>query len=64
MRYRVQYMAANERRTAEVEATSPHEAVIKFRHISSEGRHQPGQSAEVLSVSPQPEMDDVAWREP
>ena len=32
MRYRVHYMARNERRMDEVEAASPAEAMVKIRH--------------------------------
>ena len=61
MRYRVQYLAENERRTAQVEASSPQEAVVKFCHIQQQHHHVEEGSSEVLSVSPEPEFDELAW---
>ncbi len=61
MRYRVQYLSENERRTAEVEASSPQEAVVKFRHT---GFGRPGRGHEtqrVLSVSPALESEELLW---
>ena len=59
MRYLVQYAVAEERRIAEIEATSPHEAVVKFRHIRRDCAMAPIRSTEILSVSPEPICDDL-----
>lgn len=61
MRYRVHYLAEDERRSVEVEATSPHEAVVKFRHINSDQQRHRGPGPHVLSVSPEPEPHELAW---
>ena len=61
MRYRVHYTVSNERRTAEVEAASPQEAVIKFRHTRSDHEDRAGRPSEVLSVSPEPDANELAW---
>ncbi|MCK4624644.1 MAG: hypothetical protein KAV00_04980 [Phycisphaerae bacterium] len=52
MRYRVHYCLENDRLTAEVEAASPHEAVVKFRHTRPEAEDQLGRRSEVLSITP------------
>jgi len=59
MKYRVHYCVANERRTAEVEAGSPHEAVIKFRHTRSDYKDRCGRPSQVLSVSPEPSLEEL-----
>lgn len=59
MKYRVQYCVANERRTAEVEAGSPHEAVIKFRHTRSDHTDRRGRPSQILSVSPEPSVEEL-----
>ena len=61
MRYRVQYCIADERRTAEIEAASPHEAVVKFRHTRPEHQTPQEKPAEILSVWPEPACDEMAW---
>jgi len=61
MWYRVQYLVENERRTAQIEAGSPHEAVVKFRHTCSDHQLPSPGGSEVLSVSPEPEMDELTW---
>lgn len=55
MIYRVSYQVNQERRTAEVEAGSPHEAIVKFNHTRNEsprGSHLPPR---ILSVVCQPQ---------
>lgn len=59
MRYRVHYVVRNERRTAQVEAGSPHEAEVKFRHTSTDGDVSYERDSEVLSISPEP--DALSW---
>ena len=49
MRYRVHYCLENDRLTTEVEAASPHEAVVKFRHTRPDCE---GRRPEVLSITP------------
>ena len=61
MRYRVQYCVAQQRRTAEIEAGSPQEAVVKFRHTHADHESPSGEQADILSVSPEPTCDEVAW---
>ncbi len=60
MKYRVHYLEADERRTAEVDASSPQEAVIKFQHTRCDPQDHRRQST-VLSVLPEPEVDPMAW---
>lgn len=59
MRYRVHYCVDNERRTAEVEARSPQEAVVRFRHTRSTHKHSNGRPSEILSVSPEPTGEEL-----
>ena len=61
MRYRVHYCVDNERRTAEVEASTPQEAVVKFRHTRSDHKDNCGRPSEILSVSPDPADDFLSW---
>ena len=61
MRYRVHYMAENERRTAHVDAGSPREAVIKFQHVRCDPQDARRGSAEVLSVLAAPENEHQPW---
>ena len=61
MRYRVHYSVADERRTAEVEAASPHEAVVKFEHVQSDRPAASADGWKVLSVLPEPVSDDMPW---
>jgi hypothetical protein len=61
MRYRVHYLAEDERRSVEVEAASPQEAVVKFRHINSEHDPRSRQGSQVVSVSAEPEPHELAW---
>ena len=59
MRYRVHYCVDNERRTAEVEARSPQEAVVKFRHTRGTHKHSGRRPSEILSVSPEPTSEEL-----
>ena len=59
MKYRVQYRVEDERRTAEVEAGSPHEAVVKFRHTKGHRKDSRGRPSQILSVSPEPSVDEL-----
>lgn len=59
MRYRVHYLVRNERRTTQVEASSPAEAVIKFRHTCPDGEAHGREGHRVLSVSPEPEIREM-----
>ncbi|MDY7011086.1 MAG: hypothetical protein SVV80_10100 [Planctomycetota bacterium] len=52
MRYRVHYCLENDRLTTEVEATSPQEAVVKFRHTRPDGEDRQGRRSKVLSITP------------
>lgn len=61
MRYRVQYLAANERRTTQVEASSPQEAVIKFQHTRCDRHAAADQPRQVLSVSAEPDAEQLSW---
>jgi len=61
MRYRVHYMAANQRRTTQVEASSPQEAVIKFQHVRCDRHAPPDQPQRVLSVSAEPDTERPQW---
>ena len=61
MRYRVHYLDQNERRTTQVDAASPQEAVIKFRHTRCERASAPADGSKVLSVSPAPESEELPW---
>ena len=61
MLYRVHYCVCQERRTAEIEAASPSEAVVKFRHTQPENIPISNKPAEILSVSPEPMCDELAW---
>ncbi len=61
MRYLVHYSVANERRTVEVEATSPHEAVVKFRHTRPDREARRGDGTEILSVSQEYACDETSW---
>ncbi len=62
MRYRVHYCVDNQRRTAEVEARSPQEAVVKFRHTrSSNHRDSAGRPSEILSVCPDLSAEEMSW---
>jgi len=59
MRYRVHYLVRSERRTAQVEASSPAEAVVKFRHTCPDREVQGKEGHRVLSVSPEPDVREV-----
>jgi hypothetical protein len=61
MRYRVHYSVSNQRRTAQVEATSPAEAVVKFRHTSPDAEDPRGQASVILSVCPDWAEEEAAW---
>ncbi len=52
MRYRVDYCLENDRLTTEVEAASPHEAVVKFRHTRPDSEVRGRRRSEVLSIMP------------
>jgi hypothetical protein len=60
MLYRVHYLEQDERRTAQVDASSPQEAVIKFQHTRCHPQDHRRPST-VLSVMPEPETDHSAW---
>jgi hypothetical protein len=60
MRYRVHYLEQDQRRTAEVDASSPQEAVIKFQHTRCDPQDHRQQST-VLSVMPEPDAERFAW---
>jgi hypothetical protein len=61
MLYRVHYMTENERRTAQVDASSPQEAVVKFQHVRCDSEDPRNHSARVLSVLPEPESEHLPW---
>lgn len=61
MRYRVHYCVDNQRRTAEVEACSPQQALVKFRHTRSDHHDNCGRPSQVVSVSPEPAAEDLVW---
>ncbi|MCK4624641.1 MAG: hypothetical protein KAV00_04965 [Phycisphaerae bacterium] len=52
MRYRVHYCLEDDRLTTEVEAASPHEAVVKFRHTHPDADARRGRRSEVVSITP------------
>ena len=52
MQFRVHYSLENIRLTTEVEATSPHEAVVKFRHTHPDADVRRGRHSKVLSIVP------------
>ena len=57
MRYLVQYCVRDERRTAEVEAGSPREALVKFRHVRDDPAKDRGRPSQIMSVSADAEED-------
>jgi len=61
MRYRVHYLTDNRRRTAQVEASSPQEAVVKFRHTRAEPPRPGPDDNQVLSVMPELDPADPPW---
>ena len=61
MRYQVQYWLRNERQTAEVEASSPQEAIVKFCHTRADRSPAGRQPQQVLSVCEQEDPDNLAW---
>jgi len=61
MKYRVHYCVEDERRTAEVEAGSPHEAAVKFRHTRRQGEDRRGRPPRILSISHEPKGDELLW---
>lgn len=61
MRYVVHYSVANERQVAQIEAGSPQEAVVKFRHTRPESARSGARGTQVLSVSPEPICDEHSW---
>lgn len=61
MRYRVQYVVRNERRTAQIEAGSPQEAEVKFRHTCADSDVSRERDSQVLSVSADPESEHLSW---
>ncbi|KKM44041.1 hypothetical protein LCGC14_1562090 [marine sediment metagenome] len=60
MRYRIQYLVKDERHTTEVDATSPQEAVVKFRHTHVDSSPH-ANASQVLSVSPDPDACEMSW---
>jgi len=60
MKYRVHYLEADERRTAEVDASSPQEAIIKFQHTRCHPQDH-RRTSTVLSVLPEPGSEQAAW---
>ena len=52
MQYRVHYCIENDRLTTEIEAASPHEAVVKFRHTRPDSETSGRRRSEVLSIMP------------
>ena len=58
MRYTVRYAIQDQRREVEVEASGPHEAVVKFQHMAGWGRQQ-DTKARVLGVSQRAEEAEV-----
>jgi hypothetical protein len=60
MIYRVSYMVNQDRCTAEVEASSPQEAMVKFNHTRAERPQQHRWPHRILSVSPQPQ-EQLEW---
>ncbi len=59
MRYRVHYVVEKDRLTAEIEAASPAEAVVKFRHTRPDAEDRNGRRSQVLSISPEPSVDEL-----
>jgi len=63
MLYRIRYGSPGQGGDAEIaiEANSPTEAIVKFRHMRS-GRAKPGQQQDdVMSVSVDPLDEQFAW---
>ncbi|HET6428676.1 MAG TPA: hypothetical protein VM389_03865 [Phycisphaerae bacterium] len=61
MRYRVHYVVRSERRTAEVEAASPQEAEVKFRHTCADCDMSKERDSQVLSICPDPDVYGAGW---
>jgi hypothetical protein len=59
MLYRVHYMANKERRTDQIEASSPQEAMVKFRHTCSD--HDRYRDCQIMSISAEPVLEE-AWQ--
>ena len=64
MQYRVHYCLENDRLMAEVEAASPHEAVVKFRHTHPDADVSQGRRAKILSITPVEAYNEVCYDEP
>ncbi|MFW6133490.1 MAG: hypothetical protein ACOC8F_06295 [Planctomycetota bacterium] len=60
--YRIRFRPAGggAEREVVVDANSPTEALVKFRHIRGEGE-QPRQQEQVHSVSPAAELSESNW---
>ena len=62
MVYRVHYLCGSkERRTDQIEASSPVEAAIKFRHTRRQIGGATFDGVQVLSVSREPEPEELVW---
>ena len=53
MTYKVDYSVKGQRRSAQVQAGSPQEAMVKFRYTQAERERASRQNVTVLSVSPE-----------
>ena len=58
--YRVHYLEADERRTTQVDASSPQEAVIKFQHTRRDAQDH-RRTSTVLSVLPETHPEHPKW---
>ncbi len=61
MRYLVHYSVDKQRRTAQVEAASPQQAVIKFRHSHPHEDPHRREQVPVLGVSQESDADEKTW---
>ena len=54
-------LAREQGQVAQVEAGSPQEAVVKFRHTRPGAGWSGPRAPEILSVSPDPVCDELSW---
>ena len=59
MRYRVLYSIDDRRASEEIEAASPHEAVVKFRLTRPDHEEPAARRCQVLSVMVEPVCDEL-----
>ena len=61
MRYRIRYTKGSASHTAEVEANSPNEAVVKFRHVEVVHDKRPPAMVQITSVCTDEPPDPAEW---